>query len=236
MFFENFYEDMGVFDDNIIKDFKEKLLTVDRNNPDLSRPEYCFADGGKLILALHYGQVRNEEFFKFVKPLIDTAYSTGHQCLNDTVPFRIEISIIEPGKSVLWHHDQHQFHKFSERIHFPILTSDKVDFVSKWFKGDTAYKFKMQPGRIYRFNNRSLHCVNNNNTQDFRCHVMIDFINKGVFEYFRKSGKIENLSSNVAVTAADEIYYYINSKPVGVTATGLTDDDIKQLKTLKNGY
>jgi hypothetical protein len=233
MFFEQFYEDLGAFDDNIIEEFKQRLFDVDLSDPKLTRPEYCFRDGGKLILPLHFAQVRNEEYYKFVEPLIKLAQGLGHKCLEDTVPFRIEISIIEPGKNVLWHHDQHTFHKFSERLHFPIITNDEVEFIGKWFLDKQAYKFKMKPGRIYRFNNRSMHSVKNP-AGNFRCHVMIDFIHKNILNYFLHSGNIEKLAGTVTVTPADEIYYFINNNMQGVEPVELTEDDIQQLKTLKN--
>jgi len=233
MFFEQFYEDLGAFDDSIIEEFKQRLFDVDLTDPKLTRPEYCFRDGGKLILPLHFAQVRNEEYYKFVEPLIKLAQGLGHKCLEDTVPFRIEISIIEPGKNVLWHHDQHTFHKFSERLHFPIITNDEVEFIGKWFLDRQAYKFKMKPGRIYRFNNRSMHSVKNP-AGNFRCHVMIDFIHKNILNYFLHNGNIEKLAGTVTVTPADEIYYFINNNMKDVEPVELTEDDIQQLKTLKN--
>lgn len=231
MFFENFHEEIGTFDSSIIEDFKKKLFNIDLSDPALARQEYCFKDGGKLILPLHFAVVRNQEYFDYVKPLIELAQQTQHPCLNNTHPFRIEISILEPGKSVLWHHDQHIFHKFSERIHFPIVTSDNVEFLAKWFTDKKAYKFKMEPGKIYRFNNRSLHSVKNNNDV-FRCHVMIDFIHKNVLHYFMKENKVENLKNNVTITPADELWYFINQNPKKCVEAQLSDDDIEQLKNL----
>jgi hypothetical protein len=233
MFFDNFYERIGTFDESIIADFKKNLFNVDLNDPALARAEYCFKDGGKLILPMHFAQVRDQEYFKFVEPLIKLAQETNHKCLENTLPFRIEISIIEPGKSVLWHHDQHMFHKYSERIHFPIITNEKVEFLSKWFTDRAAYKYKMLPGNIYRFNNRTMHAVKNHDSQ-FRCHVMIDFIHKNILGYMINNGTIKNLADTKTVTPADEIYYYFNHNLHGVDPTELTEDDIEQLKSMKN--
>lgn len=233
MFFENFHEEIGKFDVNIIDDFKKKLFNVDLSDPKLNRPEYCFKDGGKLIVPLHYTQVRNEEFYQYVEPLIKVAQGLNHHCLRNTRPFRVEISIIEPEKNVLWHHDQHLVHKFSERIHFPIITNDDVDFFGKWYLDKQIYKYKMSPGTIYRFNNRVMHKVNNPN-KNFRCHVMVDFIHEGVWKYFLNSGNVEKLTSISQISPADEIYYFVNANAKGVTSVQATDDDINQLKNLKN--
>jgi hypothetical protein len=231
MYFENFYEDMGTFDESVLAEFKQNLFNVDLSDPALTRTEYCFKDGGKLILPMHFAQIRNSEYFAFVKPLIEIMQATNHACLKNSVPFRVEISIIEPGKSVKWHHDQHMFHKFSERIHIPIITNDSVEFVSKWFTDDHAYMYKMLPGHIYRFNNRVPHTVKNPHDH-FRCHIMVDFIHKGVLEYFLTNNIIEKLAANVVVTPADEIYYLANYQPRAVERKEFTRDDIIQFKQM----
>lgn len=234
MYFENFYEDIGQFDDGILTDFKKNLFNVDLSDPLLNRPEYCFRDGGRLILPMNFAEVMNEEYYPFVEPLIKMIQETGHPCLRNTVPYRVEISIIKPGKGVLWHQDQHRCHKFSERIHVPIITNDSVEFLSKWFLDEKVYKFKMKPGHIYRYNNRVSHTVKNPSEQ-FRCHVIVDFIHKGVLDYFMERGS-ELLTGNVTVTPADEIFYIINQNPIGVELAELTEDDKSQLETLKDYY
>jgi hypothetical protein len=234
MYFENFYEEIGQFDESILTDFKQNLFNVDLSDPLLNRPEYCFRDGGRLILPMNFAEVMNEEYYPYVEPLIQMIQATGHPCLSNTVPYRVEISIIRPGKGVLWHQDQHVCHKFSERIHVPIITNDSVEFMSKWFLEDRAYKFKMQPGHIYRYNNRVTHTVKNPSDQ-FRCHVIVDFIHKNVLDYFLNTGA-ERLTSNVTVTPVDEIYYMVNHQPRGVEVAELTADDQEQLDTMKDYY
>lgn len=234
MYFENFHEDIGTFDESILDNLKQVLFNIDLSNPLLTRPEYCFKDGGKLILPLHFGRVTDEEYFPLVKPLIKLIQSTRHPCLANTMPFRVEISIIEPNKTVKWHMDQHVYHKFSERIHIPVITNSQVEFVSKWFTDDTPYKFTMTPGHMYRYNNRVLHTVKNP-ANVFRCHIMVDFIHRGVFDYFM-SKNIEDLGNNVTVTPADEIYFLVNRNIIGAEPTTYTADDLEELEAVKNYY
>ena len=231
MYFENFYEDIGVFDTSILDSLKSNLFDTDLTNPLYDRVEYCFKDGGRLILPLHFGRVRDYEYFPIVKPLINLIQQTNHPALTNTIPFRIEISIIEPNKSVKWHMDQHIFHKFSERIHIPVITNSSVEFVSKWFMSDTAYKFSMLPGHIYRYNNRVLHTVRNNHDH-FRCHVIIDFIHRGVFDYFMARDILE-LGNNTNISPGDEIYYLVNHKPQGVEPYILDSNDHSQIDAIK---
>lgn len=216
MFFENFYEDVGNLPTALTTDLASKLFTVNLDAPELARPEYCFKDGGKLILAYHLAEVRSPEYFAYIEPLIAHTRELDPPCIRGCVPFRVELSILQPKKTVLWHHDQHSFHKFSERLHYPIVTTDKVDFICKWFTDDTIYQFQMHPGRIYRFNNRVPHSVDNN-ADTFRCHVMIDWVKKDVLDFFRTQARVVDMTKNVAITPADEIFYYVNREPRGVT-------------------
>lgn len=235
MYFENFYEDIGTFDESVLTEFKQNVFAMDLTSPALTRPEYCFKDGGKLVLPMHYAQVLDREYYNLSKPLIKMIQATNHPSLANTHPFRIEISIIEPGKTVKWHHDQHLFHKFTERVHIPIITNDSVEFVSKWFTENVPYKFKMLPGHMYRFNNRVPHTVKNPDNH-FRCHIMVDFIHEGVLKYFMNNDIMEKFSTNVTVTPVDEIYYLVNHQPRAVERTEFTPDDIQQLEAIKNYY
>lgn len=215
MFFENFYEDLAALPTELTGPLAAELFEVDLTDPKLDREEYCFKGGGKLILPLHLAQVRDEKYFALVKPLLDYADSLQLPCLAGSTPFRIEVSIILGDKDVLWHYDQHLFHKFSERLHFPIITNDQVDFLAKWYNDDTIWKFQMKPGRVYRFNNRVPHSVKNR-SPNFRCHVMVDYVKNDVLGYFKKLGNVAEMTRNVQVSRADELFYYTNYNPTGV--------------------
>jgi hypothetical protein len=236
MFFENFHESIGTFDDSLISKFKEDLFDLDLDDPKLSRTEYCFRDGGKLILPLNYTKVIDQKYYEFVDPLIKHAQSLNHYSLKNTVPLRIEISIMQPHKSILWHHDFHPHHKFSERVHFPIVTDDNVDFYGKWFSDDCKYKFKMYPNTVYRLNNRVLHSVKNNGDR-FRCHVMIDFIKKDVWNWVLNNDYLEKFKiANSMVKTSEDIFYYINPNTIHTTREALDEEDLRQLESLKKVY
>jgi hypothetical protein len=237
MHFENFYEDIGQFDASILAEIKQQILELNLADPELTRPEYCFKNSGLLILPMNYGQVMDMDarYYPYVEPLIELIQATGHYSLRDTRPYRVEISIIQPGTQVTWHNDQHMSHKFSERIHIPIITNDSVEFMSKWFTEPTPYKFKMRMGHIYRYNNRVMHTVKNPADQ-LRCHVIVDFIHNPVFDYFMDNDLMDQLTSNQPVTPRDEIYYMINRNLPGVEAGELTAEDIRQLRAVANYY
>lgn len=234
MYFNNFVEDIGEFDVAILSELKSCLFDIDLTNPLFNRPEYCFRNGGRLILPMNFAEVINEEYYPYVAPLVELIQNTNHYSLRNTIPYRVEISIIQPGSNVLWHQDQHRCHKFSERIHIPVVTNDSVEFVSKWYLDDCGYKFSMKPGHIYRYNNRVPHTVKNPHDH-FRCHVVVDFIHKGIFEFLLSRGS-ELLTGNVVVTPADEIFYQIVPNPTGVERVELTQDDLAQLENIKNYY
>jgi hypothetical protein len=236
MFFENFHDKIGEFDQSLIEDFKQKLVGINLDDPSIARTEFCFRDGGKLILPLNYGEVVDDEYYPFVEPLIKHAQSLNHFSLKNTIPLRIEISIMQPHKNILWHYDFHPHHKFSERIHFPIITDDKVDFYSKWFSDDKKYKFKMHPGSVYRINNRVLHSVKNN-SDNFRCHVMIDFIKKDVWNWVLNNNFKEQFKiASASVKTKDDIFYYINPNTKDTIQEELSPTDLAQLDTLKKAY
>jgi len=235
MFFENFYEDLGSLPVALTLPLANNIFGVDLDDPMLARPEYCFKDGGKLILPLHLAEVRDETYYALVKPLIDYTLKLAPTCIERSVPFRIEISILQPGKSVLWHHDQHLFHKYAERLHYPIITSDQVAFLAKWFTDDNVYCFQMKPGRVYRFNNRTPHSVDNSSTT-FRCHVMIDYIKIEVLDYFKEKGTVREMIKNVAITPSDEIYYYVNRSPMGVELKTKMTAEMKKMMLESGKY
>ena len=235
MWFENFYEDIGSFDTSILDNFSKQIRGLDLEHPDYLRPEYCFKDSGLLILPMNYAQVMDARYYALCEPLIRLIQSTGHHCLTNTRPYRIEISIIQPGTRVTWHNDQHVCHKFSERIHIPIITNPLVEFASKWYVEHTPYKFKMLPGHIYRYNNRVMHTVKNP-ADLLRCHLIVDFIHENIFNYFIDNDMMYKLSNNQPVTQGDEIYYMVNRDLKGVTPSMLDEDDIKQLRAVSAYY
>lgn len=236
MFFENFHDKIGEFDQSLIEDFKQKLFGVDLDDPSIARTEFCFRDGGKLILPLNYTKVINEEYYAYVEPLIRHAQGLNHFSLKNTIPLRIEISIMQPRKNILWHHDFHPHHKYSERIHFPIVTNDNVTFYSKWFSDDKKYSFQMKPGNVYRINNRVPHSVVNN-SDTFRCHVMIDFIKKDVWDWVLNNNFIEQFKiASSLVTTKDDIFYYINTNTKDTVQEELNSSDLEQLKALRKAY
>lgn len=234
MFFEKFHDPIGEFDQSLIENFKQKLFGIDLDDPSIARTEFCFRDGGKLILPLNYAKVVDDEYYAYVEPLIKYAQDLNHFSLKNTVPLRIEISIMQPRKNILWHHDFHPHHKFSERIHFPIVTNDDVTFYSKWHSDDKKYKFKMKAGNIYRINNRVPHSVIND-SDTFRCHVMIDFIKKDVWNWVLANNYIDQFQiASAMVKTKDDIFYYINPNPKDTIQEELTSTDVEQLKILKN--
>ena len=92
----------------------------------------------------------------------------------------------------------------------------------------------MKAGNIYRINNRVPHSVIND-SDTFRCHVMIDFIKKDVWNWVLANNYIDQFQiASAMVKTKDDIFYYINPNPKDTIQEELTSTDVEQLKILKN--
>jgi aspartyl/asparaginyl beta-hydroxylase (cupin superfamily) len=93
-----------------------------------------------------------------------------------------EIATLPPNTLIKLHYDGKWSHKFSKRIHIPIMTNDKCD--NTWLN----VQLKMEPGKVYEINNRVLHGARNKGETN-RTHLIIDFMEPEVYNLELSEGR-----------------------------------------------
>jgi hypothetical protein len=108
-------------------------------------------------------------------------HSLPNEFQNLTV-INCEIATLPPDTLIKLHYDGKWSHKFSKRIHIPIMTNDKCD--NTWLN----IRLKMEPGKVYEINNRVLHGARNKGETN-RTHLIIDFMEPEVFNLELSEGR-----------------------------------------------
>lgn len=85
---------------------------------------------------------------------------------------RANLVRLQPGGNIAPHKDNNFSLAHSHRIHVPLLTNSAVTFT---VGGETIH---MQEGEIYEINNRRLHSVSNEGSED-RIHLIMDYVLPG---------------------------------------------------------
>jgi quercetin dioxygenase-like cupin family protein len=85
---------------------------------------------------------------------------------------RASLVRLRAGCSIAEHQDKNFSLAHSHRVHLPIITNDRVRF--------TVGKetINMREGQLFEINNRRLHSVHNDGTED-RVHLILDFVLPG---------------------------------------------------------
>ena len=86
-----------------------------------------------------------------------------------------ELSICPPGIEQGWHVDPRAFHRFSRRIHIPIVTNSNA------YLDIEDARYHLETHSIYEFNNLKQHRSLNLGTS-MRSHIIFDIIRKDWFE------------------------------------------------------
>lgn len=104
------------------------------------------------------------EYEKLIEPILDkvkTIYGEG------STP-RCMLANLRPGCHIIPHRDIGLALRGSHRLHVPLITNDKVDFIIN------SDRKEMKVGRLYEFNNQLEHSVKNNGDES-RVHLIIDY-------------------------------------------------------------
>ena len=99
----------------------------------------------------------------------------------------LDISHIPPGKRTKVHVDHAAMHQVSRRLHIPIITNSSVRFAV--FHAATIKNYHMEVGKVYEVNNQVMHLAANLGTEP-RWHMIIDIIDKEIYEYLIKSNRL----------------------------------------------
>lgn len=163
---------------------KEKVLSIDKNQwfKDTKRQEYFIEHdktesiilfskpentddpiyGKKLIVDKELMTLFKEDFFDlFVK--LKTHFSNSGEV------GRILLAKLKANSSIPPQQDHGSHLEKCRRLHIPLVTNDKVDFIVD----NNSYTLK--EGFVYEFDNTRTHYVANNSDED-RIHLIIDWI------------------------------------------------------------
>lgn len=121
-------------------------------------------------------------FLRGQAPLVGETVDEDHPVLNEAPylrelvhetfpgrPGKALIAILKPGGLIPPHTDlAHQYFQDTVRIHLPLVTSEKVKFLS----GDRFYHWRV--GEAWALNNLQRHAVVNGDPTLARCHLIVD--------------------------------------------------------------
>lgn len=156
-------------DDWYDDDYRSKIKTmIDTNSIPIFHTPLCAdavdPNGDAAILDIskrkHY-----EKYFPFVEPFLNI--------LKDHYQFKqyaVFLSRCNPNKGVGRHIDRNKFLTECNRIHIPIQTNDKAEYIIN----DTKYYWKT--GSTYEFDNTRMHSVYNGGTEP-RIHLIVNLYN-----------------------------------------------------------
>ncbi len=100
-----------------------------------------------------------------------------------SVPQNCVLSYLPPNTDVGLHVDQGEYFKNTLRIHFPVITNDKI---TMYFGGS----YTMKPGEVWLLNNCAPHGVENAHNTDARIHLICDYLPSAELdELFNQSDK-----------------------------------------------
>ena len=85
-------------------------------------------------------------------------------------PMRCVLAKLHAGKHISRHMDKGPYFEAHLRLHFPIYTNPGVQFCAN------SLFYRMAEGEVWVLNNSNLHGVLNENTEDFRLHIICDFV------------------------------------------------------------
>ncbi|WP_442809162.1 aspartyl/asparaginyl beta-hydroxylase domain-containing protein [Trinickia soli] len=100
-----------------------------------------------------------------VEALVQQVLSLGY----GSVPGKIVVACLPPGKEIKPHYDAGGYYKFHNRIHVPLCTAPTCRMQSG------MQTFHMEVGNIYLFQNLQVHSAHNGSNVD-RLHLILDVL------------------------------------------------------------
>jgi len=146
--------------------------------PTTSRDSHHILDQGRSLIMrdhLHRDTDLREEFTNLeavVTRILGLEFGT--------VPGKIVVAYLPPGKVIKSHRDGGEYYKYHNRIHLPLVTSEKV------FMTIEGNDYFMKPGDIYLFQNLRRHGVRNESGKG-RIHLIVDVLDARYSARFYKT-------------------------------------------------
>ena len=172
MFIDGDTRYIGRVDNTLIDKLAEISLKVNWLHHKFDRPETQLIEGR--LCTLPY-PIRNETHKIYTEEqlqLIDAALPVVDVIMTYFPGFkkmRGEVVNLLPGKQLTLHTDPQWFHKYSHRVHVPIITNLNCYQI---FEDREVH---LEKGCMYEINNRIMHSARNSSNEP-RVHLIVDII------------------------------------------------------------
>lgn len=137
--------------------------------PTAKRDKHPKLNQGRSLILREYNHRDTELRARY--PAIDAIVQHVLKLGYGTVPGKIVVACLPPGKEIKPHYDFGGYYKFHNRIHVPLRTAPDVTMLSG------TQSFHMDAGKIYLFQNLEVHSAHNASDMD-RLHLILDVLDE----------------------------------------------------------
>ncbi len=135
--------------------------------PAAKRDKHRKLNQGRSLVLRDYNYRNTESRARL--PAVEAIVQQVLQLGYGTVPGKVVVACLPPGKIIKPHYDFGGYYKFHNRIHVPLCTAPGVTMLS------AGQSFCMDVGKIYLFQNLEVHSAHNESAID-RLHLIIDVL------------------------------------------------------------
>jgi hypothetical protein len=101
--------------------------------------------------------------------------------------WNFQVAKMNGGGKILPHVDDGLYFVFSHRIHIPLITNENVIFRIE------DKEFYLSVGKIYEINNLKEHSVENNNSNFYRLHLILDYVSSEYIPFMSPKQNYNNI-------------------------------------------
>lgn len=176
--FENALKEISQIDWDIVSEYDNRSKTPDGKN--------VFKTSTAIHLRVHDATESTPKTIKALSDIVeckDTIFRKKYSAVNELCAWiyniiggnqlgRIMIVKLQSNSDIPLHIDPGKYFQSYYRFHVPIITDENILFIN-----EEEEKIHMPLGHLCQLNNRSLHGVRNNSTND-RIHIIVDIDSK----------------------------------------------------------
>ncbi|WP_261526624.1 aspartyl/asparaginyl beta-hydroxylase domain-containing protein [Burkholderia multivorans] len=135
--------------------------------PAVKRDRHRKLKQGRSLILRDYNHRDTEmrERFPALEAIVQQVLTLGY----GSVPGKIVVACLPPGKQIKPHRDVGGYYKFHNRIHVPLRTTAGATMHS------AGVDFHMERGKVYLFQNLEVHSATNA-SEDNRLHLILDVL------------------------------------------------------------
>ena len=176
------FKEIGKVDPEILNPVIELFNTINWDTFSYKRHESKLKAGKLLALPYIVYKYDHPFYTEEQKTLIEAIEPVVDEIVKlfpGYVKVRGEIATLLPGVDLPLHTDIVWFHKYSRRIHVPIITNEHC---CQKFEDRT---FHLEFAKIYEINNRIMHGASNQG-KNHRIHLILDLLNEDIYNIIDK--------------------------------------------------